>query len=73
MPGRRASLLTWTLTLKLMISVSLPRSLVPRWVANSDFLADIGDGPLDAGNAVAGLHGQELAEVEIFELRFPGS
>ena len=33
-------------------------------------LADIGDGPLDVGDAVTGLHGQDLAEVEIFELRF---
>lgn len=33
-------------------------------------LADIGDGALDAGNPVAGLQGQDLAEVEIFERCF---
>ena len=36
-PGRSAGELTCIFTLKLMMSASLPRSLVARWVANSDF------------------------------------
>ena len=38
MPGCRFSLSTCIFTLKLIISVESPRSLVARWVANSDLL-----------------------------------